>query len=45
VLAIASASFIFWELRKKKHISALMLIIGGLFYALFIYLVVLGIVR
>jgi cation:H+ antiporter len=45
VLAIASASFIFWELRKKKHISALMLIVGGLFYALFIYLVGLGIVR
>ncbi len=45
VLAVASASFIFLELRKKKHITALMLIAGGLFYLLFIYLVFLGIIR
>ena len=44
LLAIASSSFIYLELRKRKHISALLLIMGGFFYALFIYLVYLGII-
>ncbi len=44
LLAIASSSFVYLELRKKKHISAPMLIVGGFFYALFIYLVFLGII-
>jgi len=44
ILAIASASFIFLELRKKKHISALLLMIGGLFYALFIYFAFTGVI-
>ncbi len=45
LLAIASATFIYLELRKKKHISAPILLMGGFFYALFIYLVFQGIIN
>ncbi len=45
LLAIASASFLYLELRKKKHISAPILLMGGFFYVLFIYLVYLGIIK
>ncbi len=44
-LAIASSAFIYLELRKKKHISAPILLMGGAFYAIFIYLVGLGIIK
>lgn len=45
MLAIVAAGFIYYELRKKKHISALMLLMGGAFYVIFILLVVLGVIN
>jgi len=44
LLAIASSSFIYIELRKRKHVSAPMLLMGGLFYVLFIYLIFIGVI-
>ncbi|HWQ76132.1 MAG TPA: sodium:calcium antiporter [Syntrophomonas sp.] len=43
-LAIASALLLFIELRTRKHISAPMLLIGGLFYILFLVEVFHGII-
>ena len=45
IIALASASFLFVELKIKKHISAPMLLFAGLFYVLFIILVVNGFIR
>lgn len=44
VLALMSAGLIFYELRTKKHISAGILLLGGIFYGIFIFLVVQGII-
>lgn len=35
-LALLSAGLLYWELSRKKHITAAMLMLGGAFYALFI---------
>ncbi len=43
-LALGSALLLFLELRAKKHISAAMLLLAGLFYAAFIVFVVVGII-
>ncbi|MBO8159122.1 sodium:calcium antiporter [Thermosyntropha sp.] len=45
LIALASAGVIFFELRKRKVISAGTLLLGGLFYGLFIFTVVEGIIR
>ncbi|MDD2585424.1 MAG: sodium:calcium antiporter [Syntrophomonadaceae bacterium] len=45
MFAIISASVIYIELRTKKHISAPILMVGGIFYVLFIIAVVQGIIR
>lgn len=42
LIALASAGLLYWELRAKKHISALMLLLGGAFYLLFILGVIEG---
>lgn len=44
ILALASAGLIYYELRTKKHISAGILLLGGIFYAVFIILVIKGII-
>ncbi|NLB88828.1 MAG: sodium:calcium antiporter, partial [Syntrophomonadaceae bacterium] len=44
ILALMSAGLIFYELRTKKHISAGILLLGGIFYAIFIFLVIQGII-
>lgn len=44
ILALMSAGLIYYELRKKKHISAGILLLGGIFYLAFILLVVGGII-
>ena len=44
ILALMSAGLIYYELRTKKHISAGILLLGGIFYAAFIVLVVQGII-
>ncbi len=44
ILALMSGGLIFIELRMKKHISAGILLLGGIFYALFIFLVFQGII-
>lgn len=44
-IALLSSSFIYWELTNKKHISAPMLMMGGVFYLLFIAGVVQGFIR
>lgn len=44
LIAIASAGMIFFELRRKKHISAPILLMGGFFYLVFILAVVQGII-
>lgn len=43
-LAILSSAVIFVELRRKKHVSAPILMLGGIFYALFIIAVFKGII-
>lgn len=45
LIALASAGLIFFELRKRKVISAAILVLGGLFYGIFIWAVVGGIIR
>lgn len=45
MLAIASAGLLFYELRKKEHITAPMLILGGLFYAIFLLSVFNGVIK
>ncbi len=45
ILAILSAALLYVELRKKKHITALMLILGGLFYGAFLAGVFNGVIR
>lgn len=42
LIALVSAGFLYWELKIKKHISAVMLLLGGVFYLLFILGVVEG---
>ncbi len=44
ILALMSAGLIYYELRKKKHISAGILLLGGIFYVVFIILVLQGII-
>ena len=44
-IALLSAGVIFFELRTRKHISAPILMLGGVFYALFIVAVVQGFIR
>lgn len=45
IIALASASLLFVELKLRKHISASMLLLAGVFYVLFILLVVNGFIR
>lgn len=45
VIALASAGLILFELRKRKVISAAILVLGGIFYGIFIWAVVQGIIR
>ncbi|MDO4540082.1 MAG: sodium:calcium antiporter [Syntrophomonadaceae bacterium] len=45
LLALASAGLLFIELRTRKHISAPMLLLGGLFYTAFIVGVLQGIIH
>ncbi len=42
ILALLSSGVIYFELRIKKHISAGILLLGGIFYILFIFLVCIG---
>ncbi|NLJ72983.1 MAG: sodium:calcium antiporter, partial [Syntrophomonadaceae bacterium] len=44
LLALLSAGLIYYELKTKKHISAGILLLGGIFYLIFILLVVKGII-
>lgn len=44
ILAILSAGIIYIELRVRKHISAPILMVGGIFYTLFIVGVIIGII-
>lgn len=43
-IALASAGVLYWELTSKKHISAGMLMLGGVFYLIFIFGVLLGVI-
>ncbi len=45
LLALLSAGIIRYELKSKQHISALYLMTGGLFYAIFLFSVFQGIIR
>ncbi len=45
LLALLSAGLIFFELKTKKHIRALYLLTGGLFYAIFLVAVFAGLIR
>lgn len=45
LLALLSAGIIFYELKSKKHISALYLMTGGFFYIVFLIAVFQGIIR
>ncbi|HNX28284.1 MAG TPA: sodium:calcium antiporter [Syntrophomonadaceae bacterium] len=45
LLALLSAGLILFELKTKKHISALYLLSGGLFYAIFLFAVFSGFIR
>lgn len=44
-LALLSAGLILFELKTKKHISASYLLIGGLFYGIFLFAVFAGFIR
>jgi cation:H+ antiporter len=45
VLAIAASVLLFVELRNRKHISAKMLLISGIFYVLFLIEVFIGLIN
>lgn len=45
LIAIASASLLLYELNTKKHMTVKMLLTCGMFYFLFILLVIIGIIR
>ncbi|SHG87721.1 cation:H+ antiporter [Thermosyntropha lipolytica DSM 11003] len=45
VIALASAGLILFELKKRKVISAGILVLGGIFYGIFIWAVLEGIIR
>ncbi|HHX51633.1 MAG TPA: sodium:calcium antiporter, partial [Clostridia bacterium] len=45
VLAIASASLVYCEIKVKKHLTPAMLMFGGMFYLVFIICVITGVVR
>jgi cation:H+ antiporter len=45
ILALLSASAMYIELMKKKHISAGVLLGGGIFYGIFLISVFEGIIR
>jgi cation:H+ antiporter len=45
ILALISASIIYLELRRKKHVSAATLLLGGIFYGIFLLAVIDGIIR
>lgn len=45
VLAIASASLVYYEIKVKKHLTPAMLMFGGMFYLVFIICVITGFVR
>lgn len=45
ILAIAASLLLFIELRSRKHISAKMLLISGLFYGLFLIEVFIGLIN
>ncbi|MGI6453404.1 MAG: sodium:calcium antiporter [Syntrophomonadaceae bacterium] len=44
LIAILSAAFIFWELQSKKHLTNLTLMMGGIFYGMFLLGVLNGII-
>jgi len=44
IIALMSTTLIFVELRKKKHITVLTLLIGGIFYVIFLLAVFEGII-
>ena len=45
LIAITSASLLLYELNIKKHMTVKMLLTCGIFYFLFILLVIIGIIR